>query len=51
MSWAVWVTRCRACGHPAVDVVPAATVPPFECAVCHAMAVFTDPPRARAAEE
>lgn len=49
-GWAVWVTRCRACGHPSVDVVPAETMPPFECSVCREMAVFTDVRRTREAE-
>jgi len=49
-GWGVWVVRCMACGHPAVAVAPAEADPPFECSVCHEMAMVRDEERAAHAE-
>lgn len=46
MSWAVYVMRCMACGHPSVDVAPVEAEPPFECSVCHERTVVVDDERA-----
>lgn len=49
-QWAVYVTRCRACKRPGVDVAPATTPLPFECSHCGEWAVWVDPRRARRVE-
>lgn len=49
MGWAVWVCKCRACGHKTVRVTPEESEPPFECSDCGEPAVYVDPYRARRA--